>query len=239
MPIDRDFLEWLKAETEGSWRHHAPRRISAGEAGGVDWQTGTRWGGGMTDSEMRAAETRYGLAFPPDYRLFLATLHTPDPPMVGAFYSGPNGELAAAERRQMPDWTGDSESIEAMLGWPLEGLLWSIEQEDGWHPRWGPRPRGRRQREARVRRLAADGAQLIPIFGHRYLAGPGDRSDNPVLSIYGADVIVYGANLRSYLPGDLGVRIRGRGEPASLSTICPIPFWQDVIDGLVWPLLVG
>jgi hypothetical protein len=232
---DRDFLRWFKRATEETWRRYAPREFKAPGAGGLDWQRGTRWRGGMTEAQIRAAEARFGVSFPPDYRLFLATLHTPDPAMAGAFYEG--HELVPSEGRWCPDWTGDPKAIEAGLAWPVDGLIRSIEAEDDWHPAWGRRPANRQQREAVVRRLAAAGAQLIPVFGHRYLVGPPDRSGNPVLSIYGADVIVSGSDLWSYLVEEF--HVAGRPSTGSMASgdgdgaVQRIPFWQDVIEGLV------
>jgi hypothetical protein len=228
VPLDRDFIESLRISTEAAWREHQPRRVMPGDAGGLDWQSGTRWRGGMSDAEIEAAETTYGLVFPPDYRLFLSTLHTPDPQMVGAFYRGSG--LVAAVGREIPDWTGDRTAIDDFLNWPLEGLVWSLEAEALWHEKWGPRPRGRRQREHRVRTLAAEGAQLVPVLGHRYLAGPGDRPDNPVISIYGIDTIVYAPTLRDYLPMDLPASSQTRDAIGWQDSVAPIPFWQDVID---------
>jgi hypothetical protein len=180
----------------------------------------------MTGADIEDAERRFGLMFPPDYRLFLATLHTPDPPMVGAAFMG--SELVSTTGRQFSDWTGESDAIRAAMAWPIDGLLWSVEADDSWHPSWGTRPKDQRHREAVVRELAAGGPQLIPIFGHRYLVGPGDRSGNPVLSIYGSDVIVYAPNLRAYLPLEIGLEPRVEEKRPDR----PIPFWQEVIDGL-------
>jgi hypothetical protein len=194
----------------------------------------------MSDIEIHAAEKRFGLTFPPDYRLLLATLHTPDPPMVGARWSGrgllPSTEsdhLLPAESRQFPDWTGDASPIDESIAWPLEGLVWSIEHDESWCPGWGARPRGRRQREALVRELAVVGPQLVPVYGHRYLVGPRERVGNPVLSIWGSDVIVYGSSLRSYLPLELGLERPPTGSVDS-GGLGRIPFWQDVINGLPW-----
>ena len=76
--------------------------------------------------------------------------------------------------------------------------------------------------------LGAAGPQLVPVFGHRYLVGPADRASNPVLSIYGADVIVYGRDLEDYLRRELGLPTQGElatGEDADLG------LWADVIGG--------
>lgn len=136
--------------------------------------------------------------------------------MVGAHYEGSG--LVPTSGRKFPDWTGRSEPIESALAWPVEGLISSIDHDESWLDSWGPRPRGRKQRGRLVRELVAAGPQLVPVFGHRYLAGPGDRVGNPVLSIYGSDVIVYAPGLRAYLPSELGLsppldaRIRERWD---------------------------
>lgn len=230
--LDDDFLEWLRRATETTWRSHVPRDFKAAGVGGLDWQTGTRWRGGMTDAEIGEAEDRYGLRFPPDYRLLLATLHTPDPPMVGARFVGT--ELVPSYGRLFHDWTGDPEPIQSAIAWPLDALLWSIEHDESWHPSWGPRPRGKRQREALLRQSVEAGPQLVPVLGHRYLVGPPDRIGNPVLSIYGADVIVYGSDLRSYLLAELDLDPLASSDGGDEEPADGIPFWQDVIDGLPW-----
>lgn len=53
-----------------------------------------------------------------------------------------------------------------------------------------------------------------------------------MLSIYGADTIIYGANLRLFLPLELGLQSRpGEIENSAIARVETIPFWQDVIDG--------
>ena len=222
-----EFLGWFRDATEREWQTHTPRDHFAARVGGLDWQTGTRWRGGMTAAQIDAAEARFGLTFPPDYRLFLETLHTPDPPMVGARFEG--SVLVPHSARKFPDWTGDAAPIQAMLAWPIEGLLWSIEAGGSWYRTWGPRSDSKAEREATVRRLAVHSPQLVPVFGHRYIAG--SSAGSPVLSIYGADVIVYGPDLRSYLLAELRFIDRAtamRGADHSN----PTPFWRDVIDCL-------
>ncbi len=46
------------------------------------WQPGTRWRGGLTESDLRIVEAMFSLRVPGAYRRFLTTLHTPDPAMV-------------------------------------------------------------------------------------------------------------------------------------------------------------
>lgn len=229
--LDSSFLERVRSDTEERWKSYVPRDFHAARAGGLDWRPGTRWRGGMTDEEINAAEHRYGLRFPPDYRLFLATLHTPDPPMVGAAFKG--NRLVDRDGRAFVDWQGDPGDIHRRLDWPLAGILWSIEADDSWRRDWGPRPETSTAREAVVRRLAATGPQLIPVAHHQYLAGSPEAEGNPVLSIYGRDVIVIGSDLRQYvlqvlkLPPD-PIPAVDRSDNGRT-----IPFWADIIlDGL-------
>ena len=114
------FLPQLRAVTNEQWRTSTPATFGSG----------FRWRGGMTDGEIAAAEARFGLQFPPDYRQFLAVLHTPDPAQIGTAFVG--ASPVRATRRAFPDWTGDPKPIREALAWPLDSLLWSIEADDSW-----------------------------------------------------------------------------------------------------------
>jgi len=215
------FLERLRAETERIW---------ADPYLGLGWQPGTRWRGAMTDAQVTQAEERYGLTFPPNYRLFLQTLHTTDPERVRYV----DGTIHSPVGRPSHDWQGDRSQIDDAMSWPLDGLLWSIEAEDSWSSSWGDRPPTPESRAARVRELAAGGPPLIPLKGHRYLVGEPLEAGNPVLSIYGSDVIVYEPTFGTWLVAELAQMV----DP-SLRELAPrvdgdvpaIPFCQDVIDG--------
>jgi hypothetical protein len=182
----------------------------------------------MTDAEIEGAEMQHNLRFPPDYRLFLTTLHTPDPPMVGAAFEG--DRLVDQDGRAFVDWQGDPADVKRRLEWPLDGLLWSIEANIGWNPNWGPRPRTKASREAVIRKLAMSGPQLVPVAWHAYVAGPPERTGNPVLSMYGADVIVYASDLRQYLLTvfHLDPAVVAGADPEGIGAT--IPFWADVIE---------
>jgi hypothetical protein len=107
--------------------------------------------------------------------------------------------------------------------------LWSIEADDSWHPNWGKRPASASERARVVRELAENGPQLIPVFQHRYLVGAPEVEGNPVLSMYGSDVIVYADDLESYLTIELTDQpwhVSRHGELAEM-----LGFWWDVIDG--------
>lgn len=222
--VDRAFLDWLRDETERRWRDAATPGPD-----GLAWQPGTRWRGGMTSSEMEIAEDVFEVRFPQAYRRFLAALHTPDPPLLGSAYGGRGA--VRIEGRHLPDWTGDVLAIAGTITWPVEGLLRAVE--DGrWHPGWGERPDDAGRRAAIVRRLAAAGPRLVPIARRRYLAASPGAEDGPVISMYGADVRVLAPDLRSGLLRELG--LDDPEDAAGRVTPGPIPFWQDVVNGLAW-----
>lgn len=228
--FDSSFLEHLRSDTEERWVHYVPRDFHAARIGGLDWRPGTRWRGGMTEDQIAAVEHRYSLRFPPDYRLFLATLHTPDPPMVGAAFIG--NRLVDRDGRAFVDWTADPADIERRLRWPLGGVLWSIEADNSWHPNWGPRPGTRTRREMVVKGLATKSPQLIPVAWHQYLAGSPESTGNPVLSIYGADVILFASDLREYLQKVLDLPRDIKAAMDTQDSDVRVPFWTDVMDGL-------
>jgi hypothetical protein len=185
----------------------------------------------MSDAEVALAERRYGLLFPPDYRLFLQTLHTTDPERVEYV----DGTIHAHVGRPFHDWQGDRGPIDRAMAWPLEGLRWSIEaDEEHWRRSWGDRPATSEEVAATLQGLVADGPPLIPLMGHRYLVGAPLETGNPVLSTYGSDVIVYAPTFGAWLVAELAQMV----DPL-LRALAPsvpaeprgVPFWQDVIDG--------
>jgi hypothetical protein len=225
--VGPEFLARLRSDTESRWATHVPRDFQAAGVSGLDWATGTKWRGGLTESQIDDVQRQYGLVFPRDYRRFLLTLHTPDPDQIGAFYQGHT--LVPETGRSVYDWTGDPAPIRKALAWPLEGLLWSVEADDSWHPNWGERPESPSGRAATVRQLVEAGPPLIPVLGHRYLVGAPLDEGNPVLSIYGSDVIVYSDDLESCLAMDL------TGQPSRASRYSELEgilgIWWDVITG--------
>jgi hypothetical protein len=218
------FLEQVRHESERVWADPYP---------GLGWQPETRWRGGLSDAEIAKVEKQFGLAFPPDYRLFLRTLHTTDPERVQYV----DGRIQTILGRPFHDWQGDRGAIEEAMAWPLDGLLWSVEADVSWTSRWGDRSGSREARAARVRHLAQSSPPLIPLMGHRYLVGHPLESGNPVLSIYGTDVVVCSPTFTTWLVDELASMV----DPAlrHLTTVetkppPPIPFWQDVMDDEGW-----
>ena len=186
------FLEWL--------REHA----------GLKWQCD------LSDDDIDGLEAKWGVLFPPDYRLLLRKLHAPaDPPAGARFY----------------DWR-DDEALRRAFDWPVQGLAFDVEHNELWLEGWGSRPADPDARRIRLKQVVnAEAAPLIPVLGHRYLVGLPLEAGNPVLSIHQADIIVYGDDLRGYLLHELfgtGGRCAA-GEPI-LERWCRIPFWGSFVS---------
>jgi hypothetical protein len=162
-----------------------------------------RWGPGYRREELERAQERFGLHFPPD----LVTL--------------------LLDRRLLDghDWN-DPVAIRKMLAWPLEGLLFDVEQNELWLPEWGVRPGRVAERSEIVSSAVAKAPKLIPIYSHRFLPAEPNEAGNPVLSVYQSDIIYYGADLRDYLVREFG----GQRSRRPLGKVRRIRFWSDIID---------
>ncbi|MFF9084448.1 hypothetical protein ACF1BR_32655 [Streptomyces rubiginosohelvolus] len=192
------------------------------------------WEPGLSDAEFDRIEAEYGIVFAPDHRGFLAAGLPVDraaPPEEGE-----------SPRNPWPNWRdGDPERIRERLGWPVEGLLFSVEH-GWWLPggRWGPRPADPAEAVAAARAALASVPALIPLYSHRYLAsgtglgaGTGSGTEagvahgRPVLSVVGADTIHYGRDLAEWVEREFGDPDPGKRwpEPAAGARV---PFWSDL-----------
>lgn len=167
------------------------------------------WAAGYTAAELDDAQARFALRFPPD----LVALLRDRRPAAGY------------------DWTGPEEPIRRILSWPLEGLLFDVEN-GLWRPDWGERPARAEERAEIVAALVAAAPALIPIFSHRYLPAEPLEAGNPVLSVYQSDIIYYGRDLEDYF-----VQEFGGGTGPVTGPVRRIRFWSDIIDGAGtgWP----
>jgi hypothetical protein len=162
------------------------------------------WGPGYSQSELDAAQEKFGLVFPPD---LIALLRDRRPP---------GGH----------DWTGDEGSIRRMLEWPLEGLLFDVEYSGLWWPEWGERPDRAAERADVVSAVVAAAPKLIPIYGHRFIPEEPHEAGNPVFSVHQSDIILYGTDLANYLDNEFSQphRYELTGE------VKPIRFWSQTVE---------
>jgi hypothetical protein len=165
-----------------------------------------RWTRGYTQSELDAAQERYGLRFPPD----LVDLLLDRRPIEGW------------------DWRTDDEGIRRALEHPLEGLLFDVEENELWWREWGARPERADERAEVVTAVVNAAPRLIPLIGHRYIAEEPHEAGNPVFSVMQADVIYYGADLADYFEREFDPRLFER-RPIRRD-IKFIPFWSELVE---------
>lgn len=164
-----------------------------------------RWTTGYSAHQLANIQSRFDLRFPPD----LIELYSQRRP-VGTY-----------------DWLTDIAEIKRKLTWPLEGLLFDIENNVLWLDAWGERPGDKAARAEIVTAAVAKAPKLIPICGHRYLPETPALAGNPVLSVYQSDIIVYGTNLSDYIDHEFGP---GNGPRLHHGPVRKIPFWSQFID---------
>ena len=161
------------------------------------------WAEGYTQSELDTAQAKYDLVFPPD----LVALLRDRRPVLGY------------------DWRSDDKEIRHMLRWPLEGLLFDVENNALWWPEWGDRPATAEARAEVLAKVVAAAPKLIPLVSHRYLPAEPHENGNPVFSVYQSDVIYYGSDLADYFDREFVSQDRPLSQP-----IKRIRFWSDLVE---------
>lgn len=158
----------------------------------------------FTPAEVERAQAIYQLSFPPDFVDFLLN----------------DRQLATY------DWRTDNTTLRDMLAWPADGLIFDVENNALWLADWGERPNRAIERAEIVRNAVATAPKLIPVYSHRYLPADPPVSGNPVFSVYQSDIIIYGADLNSYVQ-----REQGNSLPLlHPGDIRRIRFWSHLID---------
>ena len=243
IPEDFDhFLMWLKRETEAAWAVYRTKTFEEFEMGGVgggSWRTGTKWQPGLEEGEIREIEARWNVRFPTDYRRFLAVLNAPDRRRYSVGWSNepPYSMREGEDESSYFDWRRDDADIAYAFEWTLRGLLFDVENDDLWMESWARRPDTENGRKAQLSAVYADAPPLNPVFGHRFMLAQTLEAGNPMLSIWQADIIFYGANLRNFLllefSGLLGLDFAEikefANEGITRETIAGIPFWGELI----------
>jgi hypothetical protein len=224
------FLAWLRAATERAWSQVETKTFADYQEAGVGgsaWQRGTKWTSDLSDPEIGAIESRFGIRFAPDHRLFLKVLHATEPRCTGArFVEG--DQMEAIERPGFYHWLRDEAAIRDQFEWLVDGLAFDVEHNVLWPQSWGARPESAGDRRARIAELSAKAPRLVPITGHRYVL-----ADPPtlVLSVYQSDIIVYGSDLRAFLLNELYDLLGIDPDPSWMNADArSIPFWGELIE---------
>ena len=162
------------------------------------------WTNGYTQTELDDAQEKFGLVFPPDLVAFLRVKRA-----VEGY-----------------DWR-DERAIRSVLEWPLEGILFDVEQNALWWPEWGERPKTPEEREVILRMVHSRAPKLIPLVGNRFLPETPNETGNPVFSVHQADIIYYAANLDDFFNQEFE---GWKDWPLSEQKIKRIPFWSDFVE---------
>lgn len=161
---------------------------------------------GLSEEELTGVEQRFGFAFAPVHRRFLAQALPLGPGWV--------------------DWRRHPmHAIQDRLDWPEEGLIFDVLNSDFWPRSWGTRPPDDRQAVLTARAQIRYLPTLVPIYSHRYLPAAPTIEPTPVFSVSQSDVIVYGADLADYLAHEFHLPRQPDQEPAH------VPFWSELADG--------
>ncbi|MFI7511694.1 hypothetical protein ACIBSS_33285 [Micromonospora aurantiaca] len=169
---------------------------------------------GLTDAEFARIERKFGFEFAEDHRAFLAVgLPVSSAPEDGATWSNP-----------WPDWRGgDPEALRMHVNWELDFLIERVEDGE-WDPRWGSRPSTRDMASREARRVLLAAPKMVPVYGHRFLPAGRGSYGHPVLSMWGWDIIVYGADLLDYIGNEFDRTYDDR-QQAEVT----VPFWRDYL----------
>ncbi|MFI6686508.1 hypothetical protein [Streptomyces sp. NPDC050485] len=172
---------------------------------------------GLTDAEFRRIEEEYGFEFADDHRAFLAAgLPVRQPPEEGATWENP-----------WPDWRhGDPVKLREHLEWPVEGVLRAV-QGGYWHPMWGQQPADANDALYEATLMLDQVPKLVPVYAHRFLPAGHGSHGHPVMSIWGTDIIYYGADLADYINHEFDDF--SAHTPDDWNPRATVAFWQDFL----------
>lgn len=109
---------------------------------------------------------------------------------------------------------------------PVRGVLDGVERAEYWDAEWGDRPSQTRAARDRAEIAIEAYSKLIPVFAHRYIPETPAESGNPIFSIMGTDIIIYGANLENYFAHEFEVQAFAFPNPPKF-----IPGWSKFLLG--------
>jgi hypothetical protein len=161
---------------------------------------------GLTEAELAEVEGKLGFEFADDHRALLAEVLP-----TGGYW---------------PDWRNDHVgALRHRAAWPVDGVLFDVENNCFWHESWGERPSDDDAAVEQARAHLATVPRMIPVYSHRCLPAGRGSFGNPVLSMHQTDIIYYGFDLLDYVAHEFYVRDPDRPwrQPK------PIPFWNDLL----------
>ncbi len=143
---------------------------------GFQIQQGTKWNPGLTTQEIVEYEHNIGFKFPEVFKQYLRVMNGTDKKTINIY--GNSGEPHAFGTG-FYSYPRDMEEIKSMIAW-------IYEENDVSEP------------EVVAERIP----HIMPIVSHRFLVI--DNCDsNPILSMYGNDIILYATSLQHFLTSDV------------------------------------
>jgi len=178
---------------------------------------------GLSLDEIEGVEGALGFRFADDHRAFLmAGL----PVNTRAEPRGPG--VVATYREPWPDWRcHDVEALRARIAWPVEGVLFDVENNGFWYQGWGARPERLEEAVGIARRELNQVPIMVPIYGHRFLPAGAGMYGHPVLSMWQTDIIYYGLDIVDYIDREFGTR--ERSQDAAWDPRATVDFWRDLV----------
>lgn len=205
IPTDyTEFLYWVKERTEKFWSKNP--ETSEDDFVCEKWAYGAKWIG-LSDSEIDSIENKYTIKFSSEHREFLKILHSIDRKKITE-YTETFDEDAEIKYDHYPffyNWLTDDDDIQYRLGWPYQTIFQDVVGTSKvWLESWGStRPKSDSEKEKIFSEWFQKTPKLLPITSHRFVVSESNENENPVLSIWGSDIIVYGWNMRHYLLNEL------------------------------------
>lgn len=188
-----DFLYWVKDRTENLWSSEDWREH---EFYGAKWQP-------LTDQQIFEVEEKYAVKFNDEHREFLKILHVIDKKEI-IEYESENDEIISEEGIWLYNWLENEEEINERLHGLSDWLYLDVEGLNKvWLKSWGKRPSSKEKREEIFQQWFSKIPKLIPILGHRFVVSDSNLKWNPVISMWGADIIVMGWDFRTYLLNEI------------------------------------
>lgn len=161
---------------------------------GFQIQKGTGWNKGLNENEILEFERALGVSFPEVYKDYLRVMNGTDKDTINIY--GNSGEPYAYGVGYY-SFPKDVEVIKGRIKWVLDSF-------------------GIEEYEMKSKAIP----NIIPIVSHRFLIV--DKSNiNPILSMYGSDVILYCNSLPNFLEVDIF------NKRAAISYDINIPFWLE------------
>lgn len=197
-----EFLHWVKETTETFWsKDPVPQEEGVSSE---EWVRGAKWIG-LEEEEIDAIEEKYQIKFTKEHRAFLNILHTIDKKEPIECYDD-NDEVYYIEKSFFYNWKTDDDELNYRFEWVFETILQDVlGVNQTWLKSWGKeRPKSDDTKKEIFSNWLKQAPKLIPIHAHRFVVSEPSNSDNPVLSVCGSDIIVYGWGMRHYLINELG-----------------------------------